>query len=101
VQPSEVEGTALSLVEAMGYGNCVLVSDIPENMETVGDAGVSFDITRPVASLRERLCELVATPAMVEERRAASLEHARREYDWEHVADAHEALYYAVSAPSR
>jgi glycosyltransferase involved in cell wall biosynthesis len=101
VQPSEVEGTALSLVEAMGYGNCVLVSDIPENMETVGDAGVSFDITRPVESLGERLCELIATPAMVEERRAASLEHARREYDWEHVADAHEALYYAVSAPSR
>lgn len=101
VQPSEVEGTALSLVEAMGYGNCVLVSNIPENLETVGDAGLSFDIARPVESLRERLCELIATPERVEERRGASLAYARREYDWEHVADAHEALYYSVIASRR
>ena len=55
VQPSEIEGTALSLVEAMGYGNCVLVSNIAENLETVGEAGLSFDIKQPVPSLRARL----------------------------------------------
>lgn len=98
VQPSEIEGTALSLVEAMGYGNAVVVSDIPENLETVGDAGLSFEFARPVASLRERLCELISSPALVEERRVASLAHARREYSWEHVADAHEALYRSVIA---
>ncbi|MEX0750107.1 MAG: glycosyltransferase family 4 protein [Dehalococcoidia bacterium] len=97
VQPSEIEGTALSLVEAMGYGNCVLVSNIAENLETVGEAGLSFEIGRPVESLRERLCELIASPALVEERRAASLAYAKREYSWEHVADAHEALYYKVA----
>jgi glycosyltransferase involved in cell wall biosynthesis len=98
IQPSEIEGTALSLVEAMGYGNCVLVSNIAENLETVGDAGVSFDIARPVESLRERLCELIKAPQVVDERRAASLAFARREYDWERVADDHEALYYRVAA---
>ena len=97
VQPSEVEGTALSLVEAMGFGNCVIVSNIAENLETVGDAGISFDIARPVQSLRERLCEVFASPAVVEERRAASLDHARREYSWTNVADAHERLYLQVA----
>jgi glycosyltransferase involved in cell wall biosynthesis len=93
VQPSEIEGTALSLVEAMGFGNCVLVSNIAENLETVGDAGLSFDIKRPMESLRKRLTELFESPALVEERRAASLAYARREYSWTNVADAHEALY--------
>jgi glycosyltransferase involved in cell wall biosynthesis len=96
VQPSEIEGTALSLVEAMGYGNCVLVSNIAENLETVGGAGLSFDAANPEESLRARLCELIVSPGLVEERRAASRAFALREYSWEHVADAHEALYYGV-----
>lgn len=97
VQPSEIEGTALSLVEAMGYRNCVLVSNIPENLETVGEAGLSFDISNAVTSLRQRLGELLASPQTVDERRNISLAFARREYDWEQVANAHEDLYYSVS----
>lgn len=37
VLPSDVEGMPISLLEAMSYGNCCLVSDIPENMEVVTD----------------------------------------------------------------
>ena len=33
VLPSDIEGMAISLLEAMSYGNCCLVSDIPENTE--------------------------------------------------------------------
>jgi len=77
VQPSEVEGTALSVVEAMGYGNCVLVSNIAENVETVGDAGLTFDIDRPVESLRARLAELIASPDVVTCHRVKSLAYAR------------------------
>lgn len=39
VLPSDVEGMPISLLEAMSYGNCCLVSDIAENMEVVKDAG--------------------------------------------------------------
>ncbi len=100
VQPSEVEGTALSVVEAMGYGNCVLVSDIAENVETVGEAGLTFDINRPVESLRARLVELIASPDVVACQRARSLAHAREHFSWERVTDAHEELYYnAASGP--
>jgi len=97
VQPSEIEGTALSLVEAMGFGSCVVVSDIAENLETVGDAGLSFEIARPEESLAAVLRSLIASPATVAERREASLAYARHEYSWEHVAAAHEALYYSVA----
>lgn len=96
VQPSEIEGTALSLVEAMGFGNCVVVSNIAENLETVGDAGLHFDIADPVNALRARLASLIADPALVEDRRRVSLAFATREYAWEHVTDAHEALYRRV-----
>lgn len=36
VLPSDVEGMPLSLLEAMSYGNCCLVSDIKEITEVVG-----------------------------------------------------------------
>lgn len=93
VQPSEIEGTALSLVEAMGFGNAVLVSNIPENLETVGEAGLSFDIAHPVISLRARLQELLASPDLVQCRRQKSLDYARGNFSWERVADEHERLY--------
>lgn len=35
--PSDLEGMPLSLLEAMSYGNCCLVSDIPECVEVVED----------------------------------------------------------------
>ena len=37
--PSDLEGMPLSLLEAMSYGNCCLVSDIPECAEVVEDKG--------------------------------------------------------------
>ena len=40
--PSNLEGMANALLEAMSYGNCCLVSDIPENTEVVSDKAVWF-----------------------------------------------------------
>jgi glycosyltransferase involved in cell wall biosynthesis len=96
-QPSEIEGTALALVEAMGFGNCVLVSNIAENLETVGDAGLNFDIKDPVASLRARLRELLASPDLVECHRQKSFAYATANYSWQRVTDDHERLYYQVA----
>jgi glycosyltransferase involved in cell wall biosynthesis len=41
VLPSSVEGLSLSLLDAMATGVCVLVSDIPENLEVADGAGFS------------------------------------------------------------
>jgi hypothetical protein len=39
VLPSEIEGLICRLIEAKNYQNFVLVSDISENMELIGNAG--------------------------------------------------------------
>ena len=41
--PSDLEGMPLSLLEAMSYGNCCLVSNIPECAEVVEDKAVIFE----------------------------------------------------------
>ena len=46
--PSDLEGMPLSLLEAMSYGNCCLVSDIPECAEVVED---NITVARAMAKL--------------------------------------------------
>ena len=41
--PSNLEGMANALLEAMSYGNCCLISDSPENTEVVHDKALSFE----------------------------------------------------------
>ena len=79
-------GTHPALVEAMGYGNCCLVHDAPENRETAGDAAVYFDAADP-ASLRGAIAELEARPGRIEELRRAAAERAGARFSWEQVAD--------------
>jgi len=57
VLPSDLEGMPLSLMEAMSYGCCCLVSDIPECADVVEDHGELFekanveDLTRKLRGL--------------------------------------------------
>ena len=52
VQPSTMEGLSIALLEALSYGRCVLLSDIPENLEVAEECSVTFrsqdvgDLTR-------------------------------------------------------
>lgn len=52
--PSDLEGMPLSLLEAMSYGNCCLVSDIPECTEVVDDKAVLFRKS-DISDLRQKL----------------------------------------------
>jgi len=44
IHPSASEGLPIAILEAMSYGKCVLVSNIPENLEPVADFGFSFKV---------------------------------------------------------
>ena len=59
--PSEVEGLALSLLEAMSAGARCLTSDIPENADVLGDFGATF-ASGDEQSLYERLAEALDAP---------------------------------------
>lgn len=95
VQPSEVEGTSPALLGAMGYGNCVIVSDIPENLETIGDAGFAFENGNPV-SLKEKLEMLISRPDLVEEYGTNAKARVQEVYNWDKIAQDVERLYLSV-----
>ena len=92
VHATEVGGTHPALVEAMGYGNCVVVNDTPENREVAGEAAVYFRAHDPT-TLTAVLERLRAEPAEVERRRELARGRARERYDWERVADGYARLF--------
>ena len=99
VQPSEMEGLSLALLEAMSYGNAVLVSDIPENMEAVGEHGVSFR-SRDIDDLTGKLVELLRDPTGVRAIGERAREHVLSRYSWDLVAEQLEAVYQRVLTPT-
>ncbi len=94
VQATEVGGTHPALIEAMGYGNCVLAYDTPENAEVLGGAGFLFG---SVEELRARLQELACNPEMRIPAQESATHRAGR-YSWDSVTDRYEALFHEMVA---
>ncbi|MDE2850439.1 MAG: glycosyltransferase [Acidobacteriota bacterium] len=92
VHATEVGGTHPALVEAMGYGNCVLVNDEPANRETAGDAGVYFEV-EDEASLVAAFEFARADRTRARDRGKRAARRAAAEYNWDLVADQYEQLF--------
>ncbi|MEJ2085198.1 MAG: glycosyltransferase [Acidobacteriota bacterium] len=92
IHATEVGGTHPALVEAMGYGNCVVVNQTPENVEAAGGTGIPFRAEDP-GSLTRALNRLLAEPDLVTELGSKSLKHALKTYDWDLVADRYLRLF--------
>ena len=90
VHATEVGGTHPALVEAMGYGNCVLALSAPENVEVLGDAGLHYRDSQELAAQLQRV---LRDGAIVNQYRQRAQARARERYDWEHVVDEYEALF--------
>ena len=95
VLPSELEGLSLSLLEAMSYARCAVVSDIPENLEVVRDAGASFPV-RDRDQLAKVLQELIADPERVSAYGRLARERVAKEYGWESIAERTEQVYRSL-----
>jgi glycosyltransferase involved in cell wall biosynthesis len=93
VLPDEVGGTHPSLVEAMGFGNCVLVNDTPSNLEVVADAGFSYRGSEGDRDLERQLRKLLSDPAVVVEYRKKARKHAMQTFRWDYVVLEHERVY--------
>ncbi len=92
VLPSDVEGMALTLLEAMSYGDCCLVSDICENTEVVEDKALIFR-HGDVKDLRRQLAYLLTHPEVVEEYRKQSADYICGKYNWDDVVEETLKLY--------
>lgn len=84
--PSDLEGMPLSLLEAMSYGNCCLVSNIDECKEVVEDKGVTFQRGN-VDSLREKLEWLINHEEEVEKYKSEASPFITEKYNWDDVVE--------------
>jgi glycosyltransferase involved in cell wall biosynthesis len=96
IHATEVGGTHPALVEAMGYGNCLVVNDTPENREVAGDVAHYFRADAP-ASLAAVLDRLRSDPGEIDRCRRAAAARAAQRYDWETVADRYARLLRAAA----
>jgi glycosyltransferase involved in cell wall biosynthesis len=90
VHAAEVGGTHPALLEAMGYGNCVLTLAAPENIEAIGDAGIPYANEDDLA---EKLQRVLRDGSLVHAYRQRAQQRVRELYDWEYVVDQYENLF--------
>src|SRR5213079_2794278 len=99
VESSGVGGTHPALLEAMAMGNCVVVNGTEENLETIGEAGLSYreqDDEKSAVALAGILQRLLDDPQLTEAYRQKARLRAQTEYTWESVTDRYERLFMRV-----
>lgn len=82
--PSDLEGMPLSLLEAMSYGNCCLVSDIAECAEVVEDKAVTF-AKSDVTDLKEKMQWLCDNHEVVMKYKSEAAEFICGKYNWDEI----------------
>lgn len=90
--PSDLEGMPLSLLEAMSYGSCCLVSDIPECAEVVEDKALIFKKS-DVSDLREKLQDACNHPEKVMQLKKQAADFICEKYNWDDVVEETMKLY--------
>lgn len=90
--PSDIEGMPLSLLEAMSYGNCCVVSDIPECTEVVEDRAEVFAHGNS-EDLRRVLQELLNNREKVQRYKEEAADYIVSKYNWDDVVDRTLELY--------
>ncbi len=68
----------------MGYGSCVVTSDIPECLEIIKDCGVSFR-TGDYADLKQKLKYLFDNPFLVSHIGAKAISQVEEHYNWKKI----------------
>jgi glycosyltransferase involved in cell wall biosynthesis len=90
IHATEVGGTHPALLEAMGFGNCVLTLAAPENIEAIGDAGIAYTDENDLA---EKLQRVLRDGSLVQSYRNRAQARVLEYYDWDYVVDQYERLF--------
>jgi glycosyltransferase involved in cell wall biosynthesis len=96
VLPSSSEGLSISLLEAGSYGVPVIVSDIRENLEIVGDLGHIARVNS-ISSLKHQLESVLGDYRGALEMADILQEEIRYYYSWNHIVKALENVYHRNS----
>lgn len=90
IHATEVGGTHPALIEAMGYGNCVITYSTVENDEVVADAAIRFS---NIEELRNEINRVANDRTLVAEYRDKAQARIRAEYSWNKITDQYEELF--------
>jgi glycosyltransferase involved in cell wall biosynthesis len=94
IHATEVGGTHPALLEAMGFGNCVLALAAPENVEAVGDAGIVYSDEN---DLTDKLQRVLRDGSLVHSYRNRAQARVQEMYDWDYVVDRYEHLFATMA----
>ena len=92
VHPSEAEGLSITILEAMSYGTCVLVSNIPENLESIDHVGFTFE-SKNINDLYEMLVYLLDFPESVKRHGEKGMTFIKKNFNWEDIVANIEKVY--------
>lgn len=90
--PSDLEGMPLSLLKAMSYGNCCLVSDIQECTEVVEEKALIFKKSN-VQDLQNKLQEACDRTEKIMELKQQAADYICKKYNWDDVVEETLKLY--------
>ena len=97
IQATEVGGTHPALIEAMGYGNCVLVLNTPSNSEVAGDSCILFEQEEgDTQDLVRKLQWVSDNPDIVNRYRKKAQERIREVYSWDAVIIQYSELFLSL-----
>lgn len=96
VQATEVGGTHPALVEAMGFGNCVIANDVPEHREVLADAGYYYQ-KNSASDLSALLQRLIGDQRQRIDARRRAYSRAKSDFSWESITEQYEALFLDCS----
>lgn len=97
VLPSDLEGMPLSLLEAMSYGNCCVISAIAECTEVVEDKAIIFKKSN-VEDLKEKLQAACNYPEEVKKLKTKATDFICTKYSWDDTAMQTLKLYKKLRA---
>ena len=95
VLPSDLEGMPLSLLEAMSYGNCCIVSDIDECVDVVADNGIIFK-KGDSDELKQKLQLVCRNFSVVKKFRECSSLYINEKYDWNEILNRTLLIYKKI-----
>ncbi len=91
-QTSELEGLSIALLEAMSYGKRILISDIPENIEVIGQTGKTFKV-KDIKDLTLQLNNCLHEGEALSELGQAAKERVTFYYHWDKITQSIENIY--------
>lgn len=92
IHATEVGGTHPALVEAMGFGNCVIANGTVENIEVLGRDGLIYSMN-DAKDLAEKMQFVLNNPNLVKDLGKSARKKAESEYAWPSIVDRYETLF--------